>query len=455
MLRSPSSVDSFAQRQRQTSQPDDTLPPTRQTADPGQAGDGERMEKQMDGDGSRNVSVSGRRDDAIVNRAVEPISVICAFYASNTYGSEYRAGLEFIQFAAANGFTLAIVADLQENSSAEILEMNAPGIRVIRIPSLIKRQSSLYRYHDILPQWLWHHRVARWLRAEKLLVQSLWIQNGASPWLPISPYFGLSKHLIWGPVGGGEPPTPAMMKTLPWRQQMRERLRSGLERILLNRKQAAMLNKHAPRLVTMARTRIAQRQLSLTFGRTVPVIPEIINPLNKVEIHRGPASSPRFIWVGQDIPRKNLPLAFKIFRHMRETAFPQATLDIFGCQESAAPLPDGAKCHGWVRGVPWDTYRNDGVLLLTSFREGLPSVILEAASNGLLCIASDVGPLGDLNVRTIHMLPHTEYPEFTRKTLDDVTRRVLDHLAETKICLPAVSNKDKLSSHLRREGAIA
>jgi glycosyltransferase involved in cell wall biosynthesis len=381
-------------------------------------------------------------------------NVICAFYASTTYGSEYRAGLEFIKFAASNGFDLAIVADLEENSTALELEAEAVGIKVVRVPSLIKRQQTLYRYTDLVAQWIWHFRAAQWMRTNLGPLSCLWVQNGASPWLPLKPYFGLAGTLVWGPVGGGEPPSPAMMKTLSLSQRLREYSRSKLEKAFIDLKLAAINTLKAPRIVAIARTKEAHCQLSSILGRDVPIIPEILDPLTEVTHHRTPSKNPRLLWVGQNIPRKNLALAFQIFQYLREGTFPDATLDVFGCTAPNGEAMNGVTFHGWVSSVPWQEFRNDGILLLTSFREGLPSVVLEAVRNGLLCITADVGAIGSLDIPTIHLLPKDQYPNYSEATLNDAQSRIEEHLAQTEINLPPVSNRKKLTDYLYAEGAI-
>jgi glycosyltransferase involved in cell wall biosynthesis len=383
-----------------------------------------------------------------------PRKVICAFYASTTYGSEYRAGLEFIKFAAANGFDLAIVADLEENSSVLDIESAALGVRVVRVPSPVRRQKNLYRYTDLFPQCIWHLRVAKWIRKNIGSVECLWIQNGASPWLPLSQYYRLPKVIIWGPVGGGEAPSAAMMRTLLWKDRLRERFRSQLEKILLRKKLTAIRLGRAPRAIVIARTNEAQRQLGSGLCRFVPVIPEILEPLEAINSHRTPSENPKLVWVGQNIPRKNLALALQIFRRLRDSAFRGATLDVFGCDAPNGVSMSGVTFHGWVPSVPWQEFRNDGVLLLTSFREGLPSAVLEAARNGLLCITADVGAIGSLDVPTVHLLPKDEYPNYTIGTLRTAERRIRLHLAQTQVQCAAVSNQQKLKNFLQAEGAI-
>lgn len=381
-------------------------------------------------------------------------NAICAFYASTTYASEYRAGLEFIRLAASLGFDLAIIADLDENSSIEILEAEAPGIKIVQIPSLVKRQSTLYRFSDLMPQAIWHLRVASWLRKQNLNLDCLWIQNGAQPWLPLTCYFGVSSTICWGPVGGGEAPTSAMMQRLPWRVKLREIFRLSIQTLMLARKFTVARKSPTTRLITIARTSEAQQQLKRQFKVDVPLIPEILDPVTENIIERTPAKSPRFIWVGQDIPRKNLPLALQIFETLRSTDFPDATLDIFGCESGSVYAKNGMTFHGWVSHIDWPSYQNDGILLLTSFREGLPSAVLEAVRHGLLCITADVGAIGGLGLPTVIVLPRDQYPNFNEKTFVDLAEVIRNHLTKSEIKIQPVSHRQKLIEFLKAEGVL-
>jgi glycosyltransferase involved in cell wall biosynthesis len=379
--------------------------------------------------------------------------VICAFYASAEHGSEYRAGMEFIKFAAAQGFTLAVIADLELNSPCHIIEDLAPGIHVVRIRSLIRRQTNLYRYTDLLAQVIWHRDVARWIRTHRKEVDTIWVQNGASPWLPLSPYLGASKTLVWGPVGGGGEVPPEMMKLLPVKARLRERVRSIVEWYTIRGKVALIRSRQSSRIVIIARTMDARASL-LQAGGEIPVIPEILEPLKAAHISRRKSSRPRFVWVGQDVPRKNLPLAIEIFDFIRKDRFREATLDVFGCERTTGNSVDGVTFHGWVAKVPWAEYRDNGVLLLTSYREGLPSVVLEAVRNGLLCIASDVGAVASLNAPTIHVLPRSEYPNFSYATLHQASARVCRHLTEEVSHIPSVSNAIRLREYLEKNWEV-
>jgi glycosyltransferase involved in cell wall biosynthesis len=385
---------------------------------------------------------------------LQPRNVICAFYASTSYGSEYRSGFEFIRFAAENGFDLAIISDLDNNSTAAEMEAAASGIKVIHIPSPAKQQATLYRFNDYWAQTLWHWRVARWLSKRPQKLNSLWIQNGASPWLPLMPYFGSARTVIWGPVGGGEPPSAAMMSRLPIMTRFREMARSIVEDNMLRRKFRAAKKETSSRLLVLARTSEAQRRLQKGLNIIVPLIPEILDPLAAFHFDKQPVTTPRFVWVGQDIPRKNLPLALEIVARLRKGAFRAATLDIFGCAAPSGKVPDGVTYHGWVSAIDWSAFQVGGVLLLTSFREGLPSAILEALQNGLLCISSNVGSIGGLGAPTVMVLPHDEYPDYSDESINRIADRVQEHLARDCIELASISNRVALTEFLHTASVI-
>ncbi|MEY4427942.1 MAG: hypothetical protein RLZZ182_631 [Pseudomonadota bacterium] len=384
-----------------------------------------------------------------------PKRAICAFYASTHYGSEYRAGIEFIRYAAHNGFDLAVIADLEENSSAEELQALFPGMRVVRIPSIVTRQQTLYRFTDLLPQTVWHWRASHWLKQHAPALEAVWIQNGALPWLPLSPYFALTKHIVWGPVGGGESPTPRMLAQLPMKVRLREQMRGWLETSMLRGKRHAIRRKGAPRVTALARTNESRRQLEQVLGLQLPVVPEILEPLKAVDFQATPTTAPRFVWVGQNIARKNLPLALRCFVWFRDNGFPDARLEIYGCEASAGPATPGVTYHGWVRRIDWAAIGPGAVLLLTSFREGLPSVVLEALQNGLLCVSSDVGAISSLGSPGVVTLPLDEYPEFSEASLKSAADRIAAHLASARIRRPSISYQAVLNQHLRLEGIVS
>lgn len=386
------------------------------------------------------------------NRA--PRRAIVAFYASIKQGSEYRAGAEFIRFAAESGFDVAVIADLEMNSKPH--DLASHGLDVWTVPSPVVRQPLLYRFTDFIPQFIWHYRVARHLRVRGVRLEQLWIQNGAQPWLPLAPYRHVTRNIIWGPIGGGALPNDATMSRLDRKTRFRERLRSGVEGWFMRRKRALLASSGFPHLSAIARTHEAQDGLRLMMPASAahsPVIPEILAPIAAQSHARVPTDAPRFVWVGQDIPRKNLPAALELFSKLRASAFPGATLDVFGvAQPPESRPPPGVMFRGWVRSIDWTSYRNDGVLLLTSYREGLPSVVLEAASAGLLCAVADVGSLCSLNINSIHLLNHDEYPSYSESTIRKLVGHIRSHLMADHIEVGQVNFRTQLKAFLSKRG---
>jgi hypothetical protein len=243
------------------------------------------------------------------DRQLKEVKVIVAFYASGRLGSEYRSGAEFISFAAAVGFDIAVIADLLQNDNPLVLMGANQGIEIFAIHSPVRKQSLLYRFSDVVPQFLWHFRVARWLKARYGKIGVLWIQNGALPWLPMRPYSRIARKIIWGPVGGGQGPPARLIRNLDIIARLRERARNLLETIGVNRKYALMQQADNVQIVPIARTKGACKSLETIFpNRHIPIIPEILRPIKGCAFNRVPTKTPKFVWVGQNVPRKNRAL---------------------------------------------------------------------------------------------------------------------------------------------------
>ncbi len=388
--------------------------------------------------------------------------VIVAFYSSSKFGSEYRAGEEFIGFAASNGFDVAVVSDIDQNDfPSEISQRH--GIEVICIPSIVKKQSNLYRYSDFFPQVVWHKRVVSYLKAQYKNVDVVWVQNGALPWLPLILYSKQANHIIWGPVGGGERVSKEMSRSLPFLANFRESLRHGLEFLSLKYKKYSIGKSDLyDRLTIIARTESAKKLLMKNFfgiaykasNTSIPVIPEIIHPIKSSTIRVEAKVIPRFLWVGQDIPRKNFQLGLSIFYQLRSKYFPSSTLDVFGVERDGFDCPDFVSFHGWVSEINWESFKEDGVFLLTSFREGLPSALLEAVSNGLYCICSNVGSISALELPTVYLVPSSEYPSVSISTLEECAENIKRHIGKEEVQLPERNFESKISSILLAAGVI-
>lgn len=109
-----------------------------------------------------------------------------------------------------------------------------------------------------------------------------------------------------------------------------------------------------------------------------------------------------FLSVGRLVPVKNFPLQIEAMKEIKEK-FPQARLMILGsgpmekdlkqlARELA--LDDVIEFKGWIADL-YPYYQQADALLLTSYAEGWPLVIVEAASFALPIIMTDMGSAGD------------------------------------------------------------
>lgn len=100
----------------------------------------------------------------------------------------------------------------------------------------------------------------------------------------------------------------------------------------------------------------------------------------------------RFLFVGRLEKRKGLQQLLQIF-----SMLPHLHLDVVGC-DRMGKATDNITFHGIVRDREklMQMYRDAFVLLVPSISEGMPTVILEAMSQGTPVIATDVGGCRDL-----------------------------------------------------------
>jgi glycosyltransferase involved in cell wall biosynthesis len=99
------------------------------------------------------------------------------------------------------------------------------------------------------------------------------------------------------------------------------------------------------------------------------------------------ADRSRFLFVGRDEPRKGLKLLIAAIE-----ALPGAVLDVVGV-DARQTLSERIRFHGEVRdsAALAQLYRSAHFLVVPSYAEGMPTVILEAFAAGLPVIASDAG----------------------------------------------------------------
>jgi glycosyltransferase involved in cell wall biosynthesis len=103
-----------------------------------------------------------------------------------------------------------------------------------------------------------------------------------------------------------------------------------------------------------------------------------------------------FLFVGRDEPRKGLPLLLKAMKGISG-----ATLDIVGACTLPLVATGAIRTHGEVRDRSrvCEFIKEADFVVVPSYAEGMPTVILEAFAQGVPVIATDVGACADA-VRT-------------------------------------------------------
>jgi glycosyltransferase involved in cell wall biosynthesis len=96
----------------------------------------------------------------------------------------------------------------------------------------------------------------------------------------------------------------------------------------------------------------------------------------------------RFLFIGRNEPRKGIPLLLKAFEGLAG-----ATLDMAGGYVPPRGAPAGIRAHGEVRDRAriLELLSATDFLVVPSYAEGMPTVILEAFAQGVPVIATDVG----------------------------------------------------------------
>jgi len=151
-----------------------------------------------------------------------------------------------------------------------------------------------------------------------------------------------------------------------------------------------------------------KKQLIEDFGVTeskITVVPVFIDTgVKSNDFVNKNNPNPIFLTVGRLVAVKNIKIQIDVMYEIVKK-YPKAELWIVGDGPERCSLEDqinrsglnkNVKLFGWQN--PDQYYTFAGIFLLTSFAEGWPLVILEAASYGLPIIMTDVGSAGDLIV---------------------------------------------------------
>tara|TARA_B000000532_G_C18876673_1_gene411018 strand:+ start:3337 stop:4467 length:1131 start_codon:yes stop_codon:yes gene_type:complete len=358
------------------------------------------------------------------------MKIIICFYASNSYGSEYRSGYEFLKYADNKFFDLAIISDIEFNKKIDKDEFK--NLKIKFVSQNAKDQNELYKKSD-------YKYCNQWLASVKSelskynSIEILWICNPAQIWHPIYGFLGLSNKLIWGPIGGGDSiVNVSSLKYLRKSFILREFLRSFCQYYFLSLLKIYLIiffKKRKP--IILSRSELSKKLVNRFLNIKAIFISERIAPLRKDTILKKISGCPEFIWIGQDIPRKNLNLTKKIFREYLSKEYSFSKLTIIGtkCYE------DNPKIiyKSWVKKVPYEDFQNNGVLICSSLREGMPSVIIEALNNGLFVLTTNVGSINSLqHNESIYIF---ESIDCTNENWEAIYKKINRHLQKKSINL--------------------
>ncbi len=113
-----------------------------------------------------------------------------------------------------------------------------------------------------------------------------------------------------------------------------------------------------------------------------------------------PRSSPpkgQFLFIGRNEPRKGLPQLLRAFKKLK-SKHASVRLDVVGWDGAGFPRQSDVNFHGMIRDQDRIRafYREADYLVLPSYAEGMPTVILEAFAAALPVIGTDVGAVADL-----------------------------------------------------------
>jgi len=360
------------------------------------------------------------------------LKAITLFYCSAHHGSEYKSGYQFLRYAADHEFDVAFISDLPFNYSRPFIQHT----RIIVIPQTARSQSCLYEKDDFSYVLRWIQSLHVYISSNRLSFSLLWICNPAQPWLPIVRFLPFTQRLIWGPIGGGE--------SLPFRTiaryptfLLKETLRSILQILYLKTLSLSLSSNQSHKLTILARTPASSIQLS-AFQLVSTLLPEILTPTETSLLIKVPAFIPTFIWIGRAVPRKNLLGAIAAFKSHLSVVFPDSRLLIYGVSyHKSLPADPRISYKGWCNSIPYEELSSTSVLLFSSLREGMPSVVIDSLRTGILVVSNNVGSVSLLQPQSLLYLVHASYfdPRARRSHVEEtsITEAIKAHLASTSI----------------------
>lgn len=206
---------------------------------------------------------------------------------------------------------------------------------------------------------------------------------------------------IFGPVGGGEYTPPGLLRGLPWRFRVVERLRSMANSAAFVDPLVRSTFRQA--MLVFYKTPETLEQIPPAFHRACIRIQDIAVDKNALAETPAAVEEPRFLFAGNLLYLKGIHLALhalaKVLQHI-----PDAELTIVGDGPDGAWLKEVARQLGVEQAVKWrgrlprqqviELYRSHMAFVFPSLHDSGGTVVMEALSQGVPVICLDLGGPG-------------------------------------------------------------
>ncbi|MHC6222071.1 glycosyltransferase family 4 protein [Arthrobacter sp. MMS24-S77] len=133
------------------------------------------------------------------------------------------------------------------------------------------------------------------------------------------------------------------------------------------------------------------------LGRKLLVVPNGVDTSKFYPHDQATSFATKVLYVGRASPEKNRALLIPIWKELDARGFP-GTMSIVGSNDTddlASEIPSTVHILG-DRNDVHELLRESAVLILTSLREGLPTVVLEALASGVPVVTSDLPGLREI-----------------------------------------------------------
>lgn len=373
-------------------------------------------------------------------------SAIVSYWLSDYYGSDGRSGLEYARFGANEGFDTLFVSDNEINIDPAEAESDLAFRRAVLVPSPVRSLSVFHKISDTIPQLIWLLRVRRKILSQGKPYDRLWYQTTAVAWIPPVFLLGLSRELIWGPIGGGEHIRYDGRSLRAKRDNLKEWLRTALTITMLTLFNF-FLRRSSTSVAVFAKTRSAvalvKRYLPDRSNEVVDICPEFLTISHAHTVQKPVGELNPAMWVAKDIPRKNLQAAIDVFRKLRLKSYPTWTMDLYGSKYQEP----GVRGFGWVQRVPWEDY-GGGVFFLLSLRDGMTSSVIDAIARGMFICVRDFGNVALLSAYE-HLFVMTEEEIVADEPPPALIEALERYRMARSIQVPEIDFRDRLRQILR------